>query len=185
MVPKRLSSSAILLLVARFGVAWFNDASPPSPFPAWSPSMMTRYFSYLLLGLFVVGLVTQADAAEKRTGRMLMVTQSAGFKHSSVTRKDGALSVAERAMTDLGVSSGVFRVDCTLDCSTITKEQLDAYDIVAFYTTLDLPFKDEVRDYLFKEWVKKKGKGFIGTHSAADTFHDYEPYWEMLGGTFD
>jgi uncharacterized protein len=146
---------------------------------------MKRFSTVALLGLLVLSTLSSAGAAEKRTGRMLMVTQSAGFKHSSVTRKDGDLSVAERAMTDLGVSSGVFRVDCTQDCSTITKEQLDAYDIVAFYTTLDLPFKEEVRDYLFKDWVKQKGKGFIGTHSAADTFHEYEPYWEMLGGTFD
>ncbi len=54
-----------------------------------------------------------------------------------------------------------------------------------FYTTGDLPFTDDVRDYLFNDWVKKKGHGFIGAHSAADTYHNYEPYWEMLGGTFN
>ena len=42
-----------------------------------------------------------------------------------------------------------------------------------------------MRDYLFTEWIKQKGHGFIGTHSAADTYKEYEPYWEMLGGTFD
>jgi uncharacterized protein len=123
-------------------------------------------------------------AAEMRKGRILMVTQSVGFKHGSVTRKDNELSPAERAMTDLGISSGVFRVECTQDVSNVTREQLDAYDIVLFYTTGNLPFKDDVRDYLFNEWVKTKGKGFIGTHSAADTYHEYQPYWEMKGGTF-
>ncbi len=54
-----------------------------------------------------------------------------------------------------------------------------------FYTTGDLPFQDDVRDYLFNDWVKQKGHGFIGAHSAADTYHNYEPYWEMLGGTFN
>ena len=91
----------------------------------------------------------------------------------------------ERAMTDLAVFSNLFRVDCTQDASKITKEQLDNYDIVMFYTTLDLPFADDVPYYLFNVWVKQKGHGFIGAHSAADTFHDYEPYWEMLGGTFN
>jgi type 1 glutamine amidotransferase len=125
------------------------------------------------------------DGAAKKNARILMLTQSAGFRHGSVTRKDGQLSPAERAMTDLAVSSNLFRVDCTQDASKITKEQLDDYDIVMFYTTLDLPFADDVRDYLFNVWVKKKGHGFIGAHSAADTFHNYEPYWEMLGGTFE
>ena len=25
----------------------------------------------------------------------------------------------------------------------------------------------------------------LGTYSAADTFHNYEPYWDALGGTFN
>jgi len=144
----------------------------------------------LAAGLLLCAPALRAeDAAKKPEGkkaaRMLLVTQSAGFKHGSVSRKDGALSPAERAMTDLGVSSNLFRVDCTQDVSKITKEQLDGYDIVMFYTTLDLPFDPEVRDYLFNTWVKQKGHGFIGAHSAADTYHNYEPYWEMIGGTFD
>jgi hypothetical protein len=134
---------------------------------------------------FVLTATARADEAPKKSDRILMLTQSAGFRHGPVTRKDGQLAPAERAMTDLGISSNVFRVDCTQDASQITKEQLDNYDIVMFYTTLDLPFDPAVRDYLFKDWVKKKGHGFIGTHSAADTYHNYEPYWEMLGGTFN
>jgi type 1 glutamine amidotransferase len=102
-----------------------------------------------------------------------------------VTRKDQPLSPAERAVTELGISSGLYRADCTQDCSTITKEQLDGYDLVLFYTTGNLPLKDDVRDYLINEWAKKKGHGFIGTHSATDTYLDHQPYWEMLGGVFD
>ena len=140
----------------------------------------------LTLATTVMAAASSARAADapKKGARLLMLTQSAGFKHGSVNRKDGNLSPAERAITDLGIASGVFRADCTQDASAITKEQLDGYDLVLFYTTGDLPFKDEVRDYLFNTWVKQKGHGFIGTHSAADTYHNYEPYWEMLGGTF-
>jgi type 1 glutamine amidotransferase len=128
---------------------------------------------------------SRAEDAPKKPARILMLTQSAGFRHGSVTRKEDQLSPAERAMTDLGIASNLFRVDCTQDASQITKEQLDNYDIVMFYTTGNLPFTDEVRDYLFNDWVKQKGHGFIGTHSAADTYHEYQPYWEMLGGTFN
>ncbi len=133
-------------------------------------------------------LVCSAAAAEKPSGdgaRMLMVTQSAGYRHGSVTRQDAKLSPAERAMTELGISSGLYRADCTQDCAGITQEMLDGYEIVFFYTTGNLPFKEEVRDYLLCDWVKKKGHGFIGAHSAADTYNNYEPYWEMIGGTFD
>jgi uncharacterized protein len=149
--------------------------------------MNRRTFAFSCLATVAI-LATGARAADepaKKNARILMVTQSAGFRHGSVTRKDGQLSPAERAMTDLAVASNLFRIDCTQDVSKITKQQLDNYDIVMFYTTLDLPFDPAVRDYLFNVWVKQKGHGFIGTHSAADTFHDYEPYWEMLGATFN
>lgn len=139
----------------------------------------------LVASVLYASAALQAADAPAKGAKILMLSQSAGFRHGSVTRKDGQLSPAERAMTELGISSNLFRVDATQDASTITKEQLDNYDIVMFYTTGNLPFTDEVRDYLFNEWVKKKGHGFIGTHSAADTYHDYQPYWEMLGGTFN
>ncbi|MCH2123917.1 MAG: ThuA domain-containing protein [Pirellulaceae bacterium] len=118
--------------------------------------------------------------------RLLMVTQSAGFRHGSVTRKDNNLSPAERAITELGISSNLFRADCTQDCAKdFTKENLQRYDLVLFYTTGTLPIKQEDLDYFFNEWLPQKGHGFIGTHSAADTFHDYKPYWDMIGGTFN
>jgi len=146
-----------------------------------------RTFSIVGLALGSLALATTlwAEDAPKKPARMLMVTQSAGFKHGSVTRKEGQLAPAERAMTELGIASNLFRVDTTQDVSTLTKEQLDNYDLVMFYTTGDLPFKDDVRDYLFNVWVKQKGHGFLGAHSAADTYHNYEPYWEMIGGTFN
>ncbi|MBI3837467.1 MAG: ThuA domain-containing protein [Planctomycetia bacterium] len=152
------------------------------------PAMITRRIvnvGRLALVFFLTAGSTLADESPKKNARILMVTQSAGFKHGSVTRPEDKLSPAERAMTDLGISSGMFRVDCTQDVARdVTKEKLDGYDIVMFYTTGDLPFADDVRDYLFNIWVKQKGHGFIGAHSAADTYHNYQPYWEMLGGTF-
>jgi type 1 glutamine amidotransferase len=66
-----------------------------------------------------------------------------------------------------------------------TKENLANYDIVFFYTTGDLPISEEAKDYFFNDWLKAKGHGFIGAHSAADTFHNYQPYWDMIGGTFN
>lgn len=138
-----------------------------------------------------LSLITQAD--EKPTAkkdskpvRMLFVTQSAGFRHGSVTRKNNQPAPAEIAMTELGVSSGVFRVDTTQDVAKdFTKEKLQNYDIVMFYTTGKLPIAEADLEYFLNDWLKQKGHGFIGAHSAADTYKDHKPYWDMIGGTFN
>ncbi|MFO0883782.1 MAG: ThuA domain-containing protein [Pirellulales bacterium] len=150
--------------------------------------MMLRRTTLALLGLATIfGLSSaQADEAAKKPARILMVTQSKGFVHGSVNRKDRPLAPSERAITELGIRSNLFRVDCTQDCAKdFTKENLQNYDIVFFYTTGDLPISPENLDYFFNDWLKQKGHGFIGAHSAADTFHNYKPYWDMIGGTFN
>jgi type 1 glutamine amidotransferase len=48
-------------------------------------------------------------------------------------------------------------------------------------TTGDLPLPDAEG---FAKWVAD-GHAFIGMHSATDTFKSFEPYYEMLQGTFD
>lgn len=130
---------------------------------------------------------SKSAATPKTSGyRLLMITQSAGFRHGSVTRKEGNLAPAERAITELGIKSDLFRADCSQDAAKdFTKENLQNYDIVLFYTTGNLPIKPEDLDYFFTEWLTKKGHGFIGTHSAADTYHNHKPYWDMIGGTFN
>ncbi|MBI1371921.1 MAG: ThuA domain-containing protein [Phycisphaera sp.] len=126
------------------------------------------------------------QAADQKKFRVLFVTQSAGFRHGSVTRKDGQLAVAEQVMTKMGQDTGLFDVDCTQDVAKdFTKENLQKYDIVMFYTTGNLPIAKDDLDYFFKEFMNTPNKGFLGTHSAADTFKDYQPYWDMIGGTFN
>jgi type 1 glutamine amidotransferase len=39
--------------------------------------------------------------------------------------------------------------------------------------------------WLLNTWLKQEGHAFLGVHSAADTYEDYEPYWDMIGGSFD
>ncbi|HEX3999120.1 MAG TPA: ThuA domain-containing protein [Pirellulales bacterium] len=154
-----------------------------------------RLFSLCVAGaacVALVGLSQMASADESSATktaphayRILMVTQSAGYRHSSVTRHDDKLSVAERTVTDLGISSNLFRVDCTQDAAKeMTPKKLANYDIVFFYTTGDLKIPKENLDYFLNDWLKQRGHGFIGTHSASDTYHNYRPYLEMLGGEF-
>lgn len=144
-------------------------------------------FSALVLLILASTSWAEEPARPKSGGyRILMVTQSQGFRHGSVTRKEGQLAPAERAVTEIGIQSNLFRTDCTQDVAKdFTRENLQNYDIVFFYTTGDLPIKQEDLDYFFGEWLKTKGHGFVGAHSAADTFHNYQPYWDMIGGTFN
>jgi type 1 glutamine amidotransferase len=126
------------------------------------------------------------DKKASRPTRILFVTQSAGFKHPSVTRKPHQLSHAEQVMTELGIRSGEFRIDSTQDVeANFTPEVLEHYDVVMFFTTGDLPIPESTREWFLNKWLKQPGHGFLGVHSAADTYHNYEPYWDMIGGTFD
>jgi len=122
--------------------------------------------------------------AEK--SRILMVTQSAGFVHGSVNRKEKDLAPAEVAMIQLGQNTGLFTVDCTQDCAAdLTRENLQNYDVVMFYTTGMLPVAEADMEYFLNEWLQQKGHGFIGFHSATDTYKEYKPYWDMIGGSFN
>ncbi|MBA3312020.1 MAG: ThuA domain-containing protein [Planctomycetaceae bacterium] len=126
-----------------------------------------------------------AKKADGKKPRILYVTESKGFVHGAVRRQGQQLAPSEIAMKQLAQQTGEFTIDMTQDtASDFTKENLQNYDVVMFYTTLDLPIAKEDRDYFFNEWLKQPGHGFIGIHSATDTFHDYEPYWDMVGGTF-
>lgn len=137
----------------------------------------------LVCGLVCLTLNT-ADAAEK--SRILMLTQSAGFRHGSVNRNSQELAPAEIAMVQLGQKTELFSVDCTQDAaSDMTQGNLKKYDIVVFYTTGKLPIADADMEYFLKDWLRQEGHGFIGFHSATDTYGDYEPYWDMIGGTFN
>jgi hypothetical protein len=144
----------------------------------------------LLLCLVLVPAASgrAADAPQENPAHLhhiLMVTQSAGYQHSSITRKGGELSFAEEVVIKLGISSGLFKVDCTKDAAKeMTKENLAHYDIVFFYTTGDLKIPKEALDYFFHDWLKQRGHGFIGVHSATDTYHGNKDYLEMIGGEF-
>lgn len=144
---------------------------------------MKRTTMMACLALLTV-LSSVGFSAEK--SRILMLTQSVGFRHGSVNRQKKDLSPAEIAMVQLGQSTELFTVDCTQDAAAdFTKENLQNYDIVMFYTTGKLPIAEADLDYFFNDWLKQKGHGFIGFHSATDTFKNYQPYWDMVGGSFN
>lgn len=144
--------------------------------------MRDRLLPLSLLVFTVLG----GSILEANPTKMLMVTQSKGYRHGSVTRAEDQLSPSEIAMIKLGKESGEFTVDCTQDVEAdFTRENLQNYDIVTFYTTGKLPIEPAVLDYFISDWLRQPGHGFLGFHSATDTFKDYRPYWDLVGGSFN
>jgi uncharacterized protein len=108
--------------------------------------------------------------------QLLYVTQSCGYRHE-------VLPYSQEVMGKVGAESGAFAATCTDDVSTVDWNDLGRFDAIAFCTTGELPIPEEGRRNLL-EFVKN-GKAFIGLHNATDTFYQWEPYGEMLGGYFN
>ena len=141
---------------------------------------MTQSTNRPSLGLVLIALsalVFPGRASQKpQVRKLLYLTQSAGFKH-------GVLAVSQDVVRELGRSSGAFEATVTEDCSLLTAENLRNYDAVFFYTTGELPM-DEAQKRALLEFVRG-GKGFVGAHSATDTFYKWPEYGEMIGGYFN
>jgi len=141
-----------------------------------------------------------AAAGQKKPQKVLYYTQSSGFEHSPVHRNGDELGYSEKVLTALGKQAG-FDVVCTKD-GTVFDGDLSQYDCFAFYTCGNLLNPDKRRSeppmtaagkQKFLEAIAA-GKGFVGFHSAADSFHsagprdqiqsELDPYIAMLGGEF-
>jgi type 1 glutamine amidotransferase len=146
--------------------------------------------------LLTVVLSLACSFAKADPKRVLVVTATEGFPHSSVI-------TAERVLNKLGTQSGAYKVVAVIRSAPrpadageqkkwmekmqhdfaelMSPAALNEYDAVIFAnTTGDLPIPDKDA---FIGWIKA-GHAFIGMHSATDTLHTYAPYIEMIGGEF-
>ena len=159
------------------------------------------------LALFVLALAVSVGPAagkQERKKQILFFTKSSGFEHDPIKKKGDTPGLAERVLLELAKKNN-WEISQTKDGSVFKKEIIDKADAFFFYTTGVLteagtdkhpPMSPEGKA-LFLEAIKN-GKGFIGTHSAADTFHPTlpredrfkafgeknDPYLLMLGGEF-
>jgi len=157
--------------------------------------LMSTSAALLSVASFPLGWSVSAEPKRKR---VLYFTRSAGFEHSVVRRKAGELSHSEKVLTALGKWAG-FEVECTQD-GTVFDGDLKQFDTIAFYTSGDLtapqghgrPMTLAGKRRLIETIAG--GKGFIGFHSATDSFRStgpadqggsgVDPYISMLGGEF-
>jgi type 1 glutamine amidotransferase len=127
----------------------------------------------VLLAVIAFSLAAPTTAARK----ILFFSKSSGFEHSVISYKTGQPSYAEKILAELGAKNG-WEFTFSKDGSKFSKDYLTQFDAVFFYTTGDLcstgtdkqpgmtpEGKQALIDYV------RSGKGFLGTHSASDTFH--------------
>jgi type 1 glutamine amidotransferase len=141
-------------------------------------SVMIAWKRLAVIALFIAlaGPLPRGAAQGTRKGRLLYLTLSAGFKHDSVP-------MSRDIVTEIGKQSGAFDVTLADDVSGFTADNLKNYDAVMFYTTGELPMNDEQKQ-AFVDFVRS-GHGFVGVHSATDTFYTWPDYLEMIGGYFN
>lgn len=146
-------------------------------------------YTLLITSLAVIGTLpllpvpsSAADTAAPK--RILFFSKSSGFEHSSIRRgPNGEPSPAEKVLQELGPKNH-FEFTFGKDGTLFTAENLQKFDAFFFYTTGDLttsgtdhnPPMSKEGKAAFLEAIHN-GKGFIGTHSATDTFHSpgYDP----------
>jgi uncharacterized protein len=128
-----------------------------------------------LLGTALLGSPSVARAGGS-LDRILYFTHSAGYRHE-------VLPLSGSILHDLGESSGSFQISATDDISALTAENLRRFAAVMFYTSGELPVSDGQKAALL-DFVRSGG-GFLGIHSATDTFYSWPDYLKLIGGYFN
>jgi type 1 glutamine amidotransferase len=150
-------------------------------------------------------VVCLSHAAEPK--KILFFTKSSGFEHEVISYKNGRPSHAENVLLTLGAKHG-WEFTFSKDGSLFSPEYLKRFAAVFFYTSgnllepgtdkqppMTLAGKQALLDYV------SEGGGFLGAHSATDSFHTNnesqkgpgryknfgplaDPYVRMIGGEF-
>jgi uncharacterized protein len=136
--------------------------------------VLRREFIALLASAAAIPPLTAR--AERPPGRILYFTYSAGYWHE-------VIPLSKTILTQMGSDSGVFEVNVTEDPSEFSSENLERYAAVMFYTSGELPMSGAQQMALVN--FVRSGRGFIGVHSATDTFYTWPDYLDLIGGYFN
>lgn len=136
--------------------------------------------------VFLIVAVAAPVHAQVPKKKLLCIGTSKGYQHDSTGH-------AMATLWKLGQESGLWDTFIRTDTELLTKKRraggynvknLDDFDAVYFFTTGELDMDAEQKAALLA-FVHDEGKGFIGQHSATDTFYEWPEYGEMIGGYFD
>lgn len=131
-------------------------------------------FSFVV-GILLSALLACSPTAQAEQFKVLLFTKTAGWHHDAVHAGVSAVQELGR-LHDFGVfwSADARRV--------MNDAELAKYGAVIFLlTTGDV--LDEAEQAAFERYIRKGG-GFVGVHSAADTEYDWPWYTRMVGHMF-
>jgi uncharacterized protein len=129
-----------------------------------------------LWAALALALAAAPSHAERWPNRILYFTHSAGYRHE-------VIPTSQAVLQQLGENSRAFKVTTTEDVSAFTTENLRHYAAVMFFTTGELPMSDAQKAALLA--FVRSGRGFLGVHSATDTFYMWPEYRKLIGGYFN
>ena len=149
---------------------------------------MSKFSSLLLLCALIAtptlaqqGDPKNPDAApttQRAHKRALVFNKTEGFKHSSIP-------TSADVFRQMDATSEIFEFVVTDDVSHFDKDKLNTYDVVVFcLTTGEIKLSEAQKGALLEFITSGKG-GFVGIHSATDTFYKWPQFGEMIGGYFD
>jgi type 1 glutamine amidotransferase len=148
---------------------------------------MLKPLSLLMLcAALAVPVLAQDDANAKKAPpttqrahkRVLVFNKTEGFHHDSIP-------TSADVFKQLDAASEMFEFVVTDDVKHFDKAELDTYDAVVFcLTTGEIKLSDEQKAAL-SDFIRSGRGGFVGIHSATDTFYQWPEYGEMIGGYFD
>ena len=150
-----------------------------------------KFFILALVILLSVAVARGEDPATKQeqdpvptakpVKKILFFYKSAEYVDPVVCRTAGEPTVARLVLGDLGKRNHI-QFTFSADGSIFTAENIRQYDAFCFFTSGNLTEKGADQN----PPMSAGGKGFVGIHSAADTFASggtkVDPYIQMLGG---
>jgi len=161
-----------------------------------------RAIKMLGIGTLMAAGFAHAHAAGGKVNarpKILFFSKSSGYEHDVVRPTANGPSLSEATLIEIGKVHG-FDVIATKS-GDLFDGDLAQYDAFIFFTTGDLtdagndngvPMSAKGKEALLA--AIRLGKGFLGVHSASDTFHSKggrfetqrhpDPYIAMLGGEF-
>lgn len=138
------------------------------------------------LAVLVAGIVAAAGAgssaprpqplAARRPHRILVLTQTRGYHHASIP-------AAAAALRRLAGADPSLELTFLSGAQVLTAQRLSGASAVVFLLTSgELPLSAFGKRALVA--FVRAGGGLVGFHSAADTFHHWPGYIELLGAEF-
>ena len=128
----------------------------------------------MFVAVLAACLLTAGVASAAPLERVLVFSETAGFRHDSIP-------AGITAIQELGAANG-FAVDATEDSTQFNDANLAQYQAVVFLSTTGDVLSD-TEQAAFERYIAA-GNGYVGIHAAADTEYDWGWYGDLVGAYF-